>query len=120
MCQNVIVVTWAYSKCVVAASLNMFSCVSCRSLITTALAAYVERGNSCFGTVRCLDGIGASGVVGFLWKKYVGDKTAVTINDPRTKAYEGIKHNAELNVLTVEILNRDPCALLHEQTYHFV
>jgi len=116
----VIVVTWPHSECVVAVALNMFSCVSCRTLITTALAAYVERGNSCCGAVRCLDGIGASGVVGFLWKKYVGDKTAVTINDSRTKAYEGIKHNADLNALSVEVLNKDPCALLHEQIYHFV
>jgi tRNA G26 N,N-dimethylase Trm1 len=80
----------------------------------------VERGNSCFGTLRCLDGIGASGVAGLLWKKHVGDNVAVTINDSRGKAYEGIKHNAELNGLAVKILNRDPCALLHEQTYHFM
>jgi tRNA G26 N,N-dimethylase Trm1 len=58
--------------------------------------------------------------MGLLWKKYVCDKVAVTINDPHTRAYEGIKWNAELNNVNVEVLNRDTCALLHEQTYNFV
>jgi tRNA G26 N,N-dimethylase Trm1 len=97
-----------------------FSHVSYRTLITTGLAAYVESGKCHFKNVRCLDGIGASGVMGCLWKKHIGDNIAVTINDSRAKAYEGIKGNAQLNGLAVEVLNRDPCALLHEETYDFM
>ncbi|XP_069698025.1 TRMT1-like protein [Periplaneta americana] len=91
-----------------------------RALITTALAAYVKSGKSCFDPVRCLDGIGASGVAGLLWKKHVRDNMAVTINDSREKAYERIKENTQLNNLDVQVLNRDACALLHEHAYNFI
>ncbi|PNF42946.1 hypothetical protein B7P43_G11497 [Cryptotermes secundus] len=91
-----------------------------RSLITTVLDVYVKSSKSCFDPVRCLDGIGASGVTGLLWKKHICDNVAVTINDSRVKAYERIKENAELNHLDVEVLNRDTCVLLHEQAYNFI
>jgi tRNA G26 N,N-dimethylase Trm1 len=58
--------------------------------------------------------------MGLLWKKHICDNAAVTINDSRVKAYEGIKRNAELNSVDVEVLNRDTCALLHEQAYNFM
>jgi tRNA G26 N,N-dimethylase Trm1 len=81
---------------------------------------YVKSRRSCFDPVQCLDGIGASGVMGLLWKKHILDNVAVTINDSRAKACERIKENAQLNSLNVEVLNRDTCALLHEQTYNFM
>lgn len=80
----------------------------------------MKSAKSCFDPVRCLDGIGASGVMGLLWKKHVCDNVVVTINDSRVKAYERIKENAELNSLDVQVLNRDTCVLLHEQTYNFM
>jgi tRNA (guanine26-N2/guanine27-N2)-dimethyltransferase len=80
----------------------------------------VKSGKSCFDPVRCLDGIGASGVMGLLWKKHILDSIAVTINDSRAKAYERIRENAELNGVDVEVLNKDTCVLLHEQTYNFM
>jgi tRNA G26 N,N-dimethylase Trm1 len=82
----------------------------------------MKSGKSCFDPVWCLDDIGASGVMGLLWKKHICDNAAVTINDSRVKAYEGIKRNAELNSVDVEVLNRDTstCALLHEQAYNFM
>ncbi|KAJ9576465.1 hypothetical protein L9F63_006678 [Diploptera punctata] len=91
-----------------------------RSLITSALAVYTKSGKSCFNPVRCLDGIGASGVMGLLWKKYVNDNVVITINDSRSRAYERIKQNMNINNLEVEILNRDTCSLLHENTYNFI
>ncbi|XP_021922557.1 TRMT1-like protein isoform X2 [Zootermopsis nevadensis] len=93
---------------------------SLKALISTALAVYAKSGKSCFKPVRCLDGIGASGIMGLLWKKHILDNIGVTINDSRTKACERIKENAQLNDLNVKVLNRDTCALLHEQTYNFI
>jgi len=58
--------------------------------------------------------------MGLLWKKHILDSIAVTINDSRAKAYERIRENAELNGVDVEVLNKDTCVLLHEQTYNFM
>ena len=93
----------------------------CRTLITTALGIYVKCKKKCNSTpVQCLDGIGSSGVMGLLWKKYIQDDIDVTINDACPQAYERIKENMKINNLEVDVLNRDTCALLHEKTYNFM
>ncbi|GLH09042.1 hypothetical protein R5R35_012544 [Gryllus longicercus] len=91
-----------------------------RAIISTALAAYMDLGVSVFDPVRCLDGIGSTGIGGLLWKKYFPTGINVTINDTHPKAYEYIKENATQNNLEVTVLNKDTCVLLHEQTFNFI
>lgn len=91
-----------------------------RAIISTALSAYLDLGVSVFDPVRCLDGIGCTGISGLLWKKYITSGISVTINDSHPKAYEYIKENATQNGIDVTVLNKDTCVLLHEQTFNFI
>lgn len=70
--------------------------------------------------VKCIDVIGSAGTCGLLWKKHLGDKVDVKINDPRTEASELIVTNASKNKLFVDVSTNDPCIVLHERGYNFM
>ncbi|KAJ1520547.1 hypothetical protein ONE63_003664 [Megalurothrips usitatus] len=91
-----------------------------RAVVTTALSVYCDSNESVFTPVRCVDVIGATGVAGLLWKKYLSDKVTVNINDPHEASHQIIKENCHENNLEVEILKKDPCVLLHERPFSFV
>lgn len=70
--------------------------------------------------MKCIDVIGSAGTCGLLWKKHLGDKVSVIINDPHKESCEVIKKNALKNNLEVDISNKDPCIVLHERGYNFM
>lgn len=91
-----------------------------RSLVTSILTEYVNREESVCYPVKCIDVIGSAGTCGLLWKRHLGEKVDVKINDPRPEAKTLINKNALRNDLEVEVSTTDPCIVLHERGYNFI
>ncbi|XP_071443130.1 TRMT1-like protein [Hetaerina americana] len=92
-----------------------------RGIVVAALAAYIESGTSVLHPIRVLDGIGATGILGLLLRnEFKESEVEVTVNDPNEEACSFIKENALLNSLSVEVVNRDACALMHERAFNFI
>lgn len=91
-----------------------------RALVTTALSVFADSGDSVFSPVKCVDVIGSTGIAGLLWKKHLGDKVEVFINDAHETSYEIILQNSKINNLDIKLYKKDPCVLLHEMPFSFV
>lgn len=91
-----------------------------RSLVTSILKQYVNSKDSVCYPVKCIDVLGSAGICGLLWKKSLGDKIEVKINDSHPEACKVIRQNAARNNLEIDVSDRDPCIVLHERGYNFI
>lgn len=99
---------------------NHYTWYFCRLLITNLLLEYVKRGKSVLKPVRCLDVPGGVGINGLLWEKHIHDGISVCIATPHASAVNTTSENAKRNGLSVNIVHKDPCALLHEEAFNFM
>jgi tRNA G26 N,N-dimethylase Trm1 len=58
--------------------------------------------------------------MGIIWKKHLKSSVDVVINDPSNFVSDVIRQNAKSNEVEVEVVSKDPCALLHEIGFNFM
>ncbi|XP_013415141.1 TRMT1-like protein isoform X2 [Lingula anatina] len=67
----------------------------CREISLSVLSAFCSELED--KTPECLDAFSATGISGLQWKKHLGHKIKVTVNDANADAVQNIKDNCALN-----------------------
>ncbi|KAF4525410.1 hypothetical protein B566_EDAN004153, partial [Ephemera danica] len=91
-----------------------------RAMITATLTAYCETDAPVFWPVRCLEGLGATGVCGLTWAKHLDAKVAVTVNAVSERAARRIEENAERNSLKINVASLESRTMLQQNPYSFI